>query len=199
LIAGFMVFIIFIAHHILIITIAVGTVEAAAGRVRDSLPNKQTAIDEEYSSGAITAEESIARKTVLLWKKFFYEEMEGDCKLISISEKCKLFIIALTILGGFLFFSAGGFVCLDGVSTDKHDIPGLFIGMVFFEEAITFTIGWGSGIPDSSAFGILLSTEQIIDAVTNYLPLIIANGVLSMLPALLISVAVGVLIKKDSL
>jgi len=186
LVAGFTLFLLFITVQLTVIPIAFGIVEKAAKRSRDTLPEKQTAIDAEYKSGAITEEESIVRKNVLLREVSFYDAMDTDCGFISISEDCRLVIIAITVLGGLLFHSIAKFFTFNGFPGDKRDIPGVFIGMVSLEE----------GIPGGSAFGILLSAEKLIDAVKIYIPLVIGNGVLSMLPSLLIAIAVWRIVKK---
>ena len=187
LIIGSAIFIVITAVNIFVIT--KGTVrigEVAARFLLDTMHVKFMAIEAEYSSGAISKEEAALRKNVIQKESDFFGSLDGGCKFISGNEKCRLFITVITVLGGILIHSFAGFFFLDNFPDGKCDIPGVFIGTVFFKE----------GIPDSSAFGILLNSEQIIDALRIYVPLAIGSGILFMIPSFLLSLTVAIIVTK---
>ena len=186
-----------IGLEIFIILFGINIVVIAKGRTRvaevaclfllDAMQLKLTAIEAEYSSGAISEEEAALQKKAVQKESDFFGSLDGACKFISGNEKCKLFIAVIIILGGILIHSFAGFFFLDIFPDGKCDIPSFFIGTVFFQE----------GIPDSSALGILLNSELFIDAVRIYVPLAIGSGILFMIPSFLISLAVATVVKKE--
>ena len=186
-----------IGLEIFIILFGINIVVIAKGRTRvaevaclfllDAMQLKLTAIEAEYSSGAISEEEAALQRKALQKESDFFGSLNGACKFISGNEKCKLFIAVITILGGILIHSFAGFFFLDNFPDGKCDIPGVFIGTVFFKE----------GIPDSSALGILLNSEQLIETVKIYVPLVIGSGILFMIPAFLLSLAVTIIVTKE--
>ena len=188
LIIGSAIFIVITAINIFVIAKgAVRIAEVAAKYALDSMTVKFKSIETEYSYGAISKEEAALRKNVVQKESDFFGSLSGGCKFISGSEKCKLFIAVIIILGGILIHSFAGFFFLDNFPDGKCDIPGVFFGTVFFKDSI----------PDSSALGILLNSEQIKEAVRIYVPLAIGSGILFMIPSFLLSLAVVIIVTKE--
>ena len=188
LIIGSAIFIVITAIHILVIAKRAVRIEKFADRfLIDTMQVKLMAIETGYDSGAISEEEAALRKKAVQNERYFFDALNGGYKFISGSEKCRLFIAVIIILGGILIHSFAGFFFLDNFPNGKCDIPGVFIGTVFFKD----------GIPDSSALGILLNSELFIDAVRIYIPLAIGSGILFMIPSFLLSLAVGIIVTKE--
>jgi flagellar biosynthesis component FlhA len=189
-----------IGLEIFIILFGINIVVIAKGRTRvaevaclfllDAMQLKLTAIEAEYSSGAISEEEAALQRKAVQKESDFFGSLDGACKFISGNEKCKLFIAVIIILGGILIHSFAGFFFLDIFPDGKCDIPSFFIGTVFFQV-------FKDSIPDSCALGILLNSELFIDAVKIYVPLAIGSGILFMIPSFLISLAVAIIVKKE--
>jgi flagellar biosynthesis protein FlhA len=103
LVVGFVIFIVIIAVQAVVITKgATRIAEVAARFTLDALPGKQMAIEAEYNSGAITEEESIARKNDLQREVDFYGAMDGSSKFISGNVKVGILITVVNILGGII-------------------------------------------------------------------------------------------------
>ncbi|MDR1930621.1 MAG: flagellar biosynthesis protein FlhA [Treponema sp.] len=103
LVVGFVIFIVIIAVQAMVITKgATRIAEVAARFTLDALPGKQMAIEAEYNSGAITEEESIARKNDHQREVDFYGAMDGSSKFISGNVKVGILITAVNILGGII-------------------------------------------------------------------------------------------------
>ncbi|MDR2471256.1 MAG: flagellar biosynthesis protein FlhA [Treponema sp.] len=103
LVVGFVIFIVIIAVQAVVITKgATRIAEVAARFTLDALPGKQMAIEAEYNSGAISEEESIARKNGLQREVDFYGAMDGSSKFISGNVKVGILITAVNILGGII-------------------------------------------------------------------------------------------------
>jgi flagellar biosynthesis protein FlhA len=103
LVVGFVIFIVIIAVQAVVITKgATRIAEVAARFTLDALPGKQMAIEAEYNSGAITEEESIARKNGLQREVDFYGAMDGASKFISGNVKVGILITVVNILGGII-------------------------------------------------------------------------------------------------
>jgi len=103
LVVGFIIFIVIIIVQALVITKgATRIAEVAARFTLDALPGKQMSIEAEYNSGAITEEESIARKNGLQREVDFYGAMDGSSKFISGNVKVGIVITAVNILGGII-------------------------------------------------------------------------------------------------
>jgi flagellar biosynthesis protein FlhA len=103
LVVGFIIFIVIIAVQAVVITKgATRIAEVAARFALDSLPGKQMAIEAEYNSGAITEEESIARKNDLQREVDFYGAMDGSSKFVSGNVKIGILITVVNILGGII-------------------------------------------------------------------------------------------------
>jgi flagellar biosynthesis protein FlhA len=103
MVIGLIIFIIIIAVQFVVITKgATRVAEVAARFTLDSLPVKQMAIEQEYSSGAITEEESRQRKRDLQKESDFYGSMDGASKFISGNVKVGIFITLINMVGGFI-------------------------------------------------------------------------------------------------
>ncbi|MDR0689741.1 MAG: flagellar biosynthesis protein FlhA [Spirochaetaceae bacterium] len=103
LVVGFIIFIVIIAVQAVVITKGSTRIaEVAARFALDAMPGKQMAIEAEYNSGAITEEESIARKNDLQREVDFYGAMDGSSKFVSGNVKVGILITAVNILGGII-------------------------------------------------------------------------------------------------
>jgi flagellar biosynthesis protein FlhA len=103
LVVGFIIFIVIIAVQAVVITKgATRIAEVAARFALDAMPGKQMAIEAEYNSGAITEEESIARKNDLQREVDFYGAMDGSSKFVSGNVKVGILITAVNVLGGII-------------------------------------------------------------------------------------------------
>ncbi len=101
LVIGFIIFIILVAVQFMVITKGATRVSEVAARFAlDALPAKQMAIDSEYSSGAITEEETRRRKKHLDATVQFYGSMDGSTKFISGTVKVSIVITLVNIVGG---------------------------------------------------------------------------------------------------
>jgi flagellar biosynthesis protein FlhA len=103
LVVGLIIFIVIIAVQVVVITKgSVRIAEVAARFALDMLPGKQMAIEAEYNSGAITEEESLARKNEMTQEANFYGAMDGASKFISGNVKVGIFITVVNIVGGII-------------------------------------------------------------------------------------------------
>ncbi|MFP4565436.1 MAG: flagellar biosynthesis protein FlhA [Spirochaetaceae bacterium] len=101
LVIGLIIFIIIIAVQFIVITKgATRVAEVAARFTLDALPGKQMAIEQEYSSGAITEEESTRRKLDLEREVDFYGAMDGASKFVQGNVRVGLLITVVNIIGG---------------------------------------------------------------------------------------------------
>ncbi|MDR2792546.1 MAG: flagellar biosynthesis protein FlhA [Treponema sp.] len=147
LVVGSIIFVIIIVVQVVVITKgATRTSEVAARFTLDAMPNKYMAIDSEYSSGAITEDESRSRKAEVQQEADYYGSMDGASKFISGYVKAGIFITAVNVVGGII------------VGTVMHDES---IGSAV-NNYIRFTIGDGllSQFPSllvSTAVGIVVS------------------------------------------
>jgi flagellar biosynthesis protein FlhA len=100
---GFIIFIVIIAVQAVVITKGATRVSEVAARFTlDSMQVKMMAVETEYSSGAITEEESQRRKTEIRQESDFYGSMDGASKFISGNVKVGIFITVVNILGGII-------------------------------------------------------------------------------------------------
>ncbi len=107
LVIGFIIFIILVAVQFMVITKGATRVSEVAARFAlDGLPAKQMAIDSEYSSGAITEEETRKRKKHLDDTVQFYGSMDGATKFISGTVKVSIVITLVNIVGGLIVGTA---------------------------------------------------------------------------------------------
>jgi flagellar biosynthesis protein FlhA len=103
LVVGFVIFIVIIAVQAMVITKGATRISEVAARFTlDALPGKQMAIEAEFNAGAITEEESIAKKAELQKEVNFYGAMDGSSKFISNNVKVGILITAVNILGGII-------------------------------------------------------------------------------------------------
>jgi flagellar biosynthesis protein FlhA len=103
LVIGLLIFIIFIAVQVMVITKgATRITEVQARFVLDAMPNKMMAIDAEFNSGAITEEVATLRKAELQKEIDFYSRMDGATKFISGSVKFGILVTAINLVGGII-------------------------------------------------------------------------------------------------
>ncbi len=147
---GLIIFILIIAVQFVVITKGAARVaEVAARFTLEALPGRQMAIDSEYGSGLIGAEEAAAGKAELRRQSDFYGAMDGACKFVSGNVRVGILITAVNIAGGLI------------VGTMIHGEP------------------WRV-------------------AVETYVALTIGDGLVTQLPALLISTATGVIVTRSA-
>jgi flagellar biosynthesis protein FlhA len=133
------------------IVITKGTTRIAKAAARfylDILPEKQKAIEAEYSSGSITEEDARRRKDLLQKESGFYSNMDGATAFISGNVKAGIFITAVNLFGG------------------------IFTGTRFHGEALN-------------------------EAVRTYISFSIGDGVLFLLPTLLVSISAGIIVRHS--
>jgi flagellar biosynthesis protein FlhA len=106
LVVGCIIFIIIIAVQVVVITKgATRITEVAARFTLDGMPQKQMAVDTEYSSGAITLEEATRRKEEVQRESDFYGAMDGASKFVSGNVKVGILITVVNVLGGIIIGS----------------------------------------------------------------------------------------------
>jgi flagellar biosynthesis protein FlhA len=150
-IVGFVIFIIIMAVQFIVITRGATRISEVAARFKlDEFPNKNMALESDFSSGNITHEERSRRQTKLQQESEFYSSMDGASKFVQ------------------------GNVIVSLIITVVNFVGGLIIGMV--------TRG-----------------EGFQDAIRNYALFTIGDGLVSQVPALLISTATGIIITRSSL
>jgi len=104
LVIGFVIFIILIAVQAFVITKGSTRVaEVAARFTLDAMPTKNMAIEAEYNAGAITEEESRARKAEVQKEADFYGAMDGASKFVSGNVKIGIFITVINLVAGLIF------------------------------------------------------------------------------------------------
>jgi flagellar biosynthesis protein FlhA len=150
LVVGTIVFIILLAVQFLVITKgATRVAEVAARFTLDGLPAKQMTIDNSFSSGSISEEEALKRKSELQQEVDFFGSMDGASKFVQGNVQVGLLITLVNAVAGFI------------------------VGMIFHHL-------------DAST------------AATQYVSLTIGDGLVSQIPAFLISTATGLLVTRSS-
>ncbi|GAB6392391.1 MAG: flagellar biosynthesis protein FlhA [Treponematales bacterium] len=103
LVVGFIIFLmIFIVQAVVITKGSTRISEVAARFTLDAMPQKQMAIDTEYSSGAITQEEASRRKEEVQQESNFYGAMDGASKFVSGNVTFGIVSTVINILGGII-------------------------------------------------------------------------------------------------
>jgi len=150
LVVGVIIFVILLAVQFLVITKgATRVAEVAARFTLDGLPAKQMTIDNSFSSGSITEEEALKRKSELQQEVDFFGAMDGASKFVQGNVQVGLLITLVNIIAGF-------------------------------------------------AVGMAIRGEDFNTALQTYISLTIGDGLVSQIPALLISVSTGLLVTRSS-
>ncbi|MDR3302563.1 MAG: flagellar biosynthesis protein FlhA, partial [Spirochaetaceae bacterium] len=103
LVVGFVIFIVIIAVQVVVITKGSTRIaEVAARFTLDAMPQKQMAIEAEFNSGAINADEMKRRKEEIEREKNFYGAMDGASKFISGNVKIGIFITVVNVVAGII-------------------------------------------------------------------------------------------------
>ena len=103
LVIGIIIFVILIAVQLVVITRgATRSAEVAARFTLDSMVQKNLSIDSQVSSGAITAEEGMRRRSALRQEVDFYSAMDGASKFVSGNVKVGILITLVNIFGGLI-------------------------------------------------------------------------------------------------
>ncbi|MEI8094039.1 MAG: flagellar biosynthesis protein FlhA [Spirochaetales bacterium] len=101
LVIGIVIFIILVAVQFLVITKgATRVAEVAARFTLDGLPAKQMTIDNSFSSGSITEEEALKRKSELQQEVDFFGAMDGASKFVQGNVQIGLLITFVNIIAG---------------------------------------------------------------------------------------------------
>ena len=96
-------FLLLVAIHTIVFVKGCTRVSEVAVRFTlDSMQVKMMAAETEYSSGSISEEEADALKFEIRKESDFYGALDGVSKFISGNEKIRIFIIAVTVIGGIL-------------------------------------------------------------------------------------------------
>lgn len=121
IIIGVVIFITIITVQMMVITKGSTRVaEVAARFTLDAMPNKQMALDQEFSSGVLTEEQYKQKKRDLERTNEFFGAMDGSTKFVSGNVKFGIVMTVINIIGGLL------------VGSLKYNMP---IG----ESVMTFT------------------------------------------------------------
>jgi flagellar biosynthesis protein FlhA len=103
LVIGLVIFIILIAVQFLVITKgATRVAEVAARFTLDGLPAKQMTIDNSFSSGSITEEEALRRKSELQQEVDFFGAMDGASKFVQGNVQIGLLITFVNAIAGLI-------------------------------------------------------------------------------------------------
>jgi len=150
LVVGVIIFVILLAVQFMVITKgATRVAEVAARFTLDGLPAKQMTIDNSFSSGSITEDEAMKRKSELQQEVDFFGAMDGASKFVQGSVQVGLLITLINVIAGF-------------------------------------------------AVGMAIRGEDFNTALQTYISLTIGDGLVSQIPALLISVSTGLLVTRSS-
>ena len=148
IVVGFIIFLIIVLVNFLVITKGAERVSEVSARFKlDAMPGKQMAIDADLSSGLITEEVALTRRSDIQREAEFYGAMDGATKFVKGDAIASIVITLINFLGGTI------------------------IGMV-------------QGGQD---FGTVLTTYTIAT---------VGEGLVSQLPALLISTATGMIVTR---
>ncbi len=102
-IVGFIVFLIITIVQFLVITKGSERVSEVAARFTlDAMPGKQMAIDADLSSGLITEQEAIERRTKIQREADFYGAMDGASKFVKGDAIAGIIIMFINVIGGFI-------------------------------------------------------------------------------------------------
>jgi len=168
IVIGFIIFIIIIAVQVIVITKGATRVSEVAARFTlDSMTVRMMAVETEYSSGAITEEESQIRKAQIQKEADFYGSMDGASKFISGNVKVGVFIIIVEMIGGFIIGSA-----MYGESNVISTYIGLAIGdgLVTQLPALLISTAMGIVVTRAAATGVL--SQQVVDQIFGRDPLV---------------------------
>jgi len=144
------IFIIIILTGVLIIKRCTYIYKKTACYEKKILLEKLTAIDAEYNSGTINEIKVFTRKNEACKENDFFCSLVEAAKFISIYEKIRIIIIAVS----------------------------LFIVIL------------------CAIIAYFLESESIIETVNIYFPLIIGNGILCLIPSIILSVSMGIIIMR---
>lgn len=148
IVVGFIIFLIIVLVNFLVITKGAERVSEVSARFKlDAMPGKQMAIDADLSSGLISEEVALTRRSDIQREAEFYGAMDGATKFVKGDAIASIVITLINFLGGTV------------------------IGMV-------------QGGQD---FGTVLTTYTIAT---------VGEGLVSQLPALLISTATGMIVTR---
>ncbi|WP_101696812.1 flagellar biosynthesis protein FlhA [Clostridium minihomine] len=148
IVVGFIIFLIIVLVNFLVITKGAERVSEVSARFKlDAMPGKQMAIDADLSSGLITEEVALTRRSDIQREAEFYGAMDGATKFVKGDAIASIVITLINFLGGTI------------------------IGMV-------------QGGQDFSS------------VLTTYTIATVGEGLVSQLPALLISTATGMIVTR---
>lgn len=150
IVVGAVVFLIFVIIQFVVITKGATRISEVTARFTlDALPGRQSAIDFDLNSGAITEEEAKAARAELGEQSDFFGAMDGASKFVRGDAIAGLAIVAVNLIGG---------LCI----------------------------------------GVLQRHMSVGEAAQLYCRLTIGDGLVSQVPAFLISIATGLLVARTS-
>jgi flagellar biosynthesis protein FlhA len=159
LVVGFIIFIVIIAVQVVVITKGATRVSEVAARFAlDGMPGKQMAIEAEFNAGAITEEESTARKKELQQEADFYGSMDGASKFISGNVKVGIFITVVNILGGIII---GAAIHQEPLSAAVGNYISFSIGDGLLSQFPGLLVSTAMGIVVTRAASPGILTEQV--------------------------------------
>ncbi|MGL4982798.1 MAG: flagellar biosynthesis protein FlhA [Treponemataceae bacterium] len=144
LLIGFVIFIILIAVQAFVITKGSTRIaEVAARFTLDAMPMKQSAIEVEYSSGAITQEEAFKRKMDVQKESDFYAAMDGASKFVSGNVKIGIFITIVNLIVGLIF---GMLLRGENFGSAIGTYAGLTIGDGLLSQLPSLLVSFAAGL-----------------------------------------------------
>ncbi len=150
LVVGAVVFLIFIIVQFIVITKGATRISEVSARFAlDALPGRQTAIDFDLNSGAISASEARRQRAELSEQADFFGSMDGASKFVRGDAIASLVIVFVNVIGGLII-------------------------------------------------GVAQQGVSLVESLELYAKLTIGDGLASQTPALLISLASGLLVARTS-
>ncbi|MCL2230842.1 MAG: flagellar biosynthesis protein FlhA [Treponema sp.] len=163
LVIGFIIFIIIIAVQLIVITKGATRVSEVAARFTlDGMQVKMMAVENEFSSGAITEEEARIQKKQIQKDADFYGSMDGASKFISGNVKVGVFIIVVEMLGGFII---GSTIHNESNVVSTYIRLAVGDGLVTQLPALLISTAMGIVVTRAASTGVLVDqvTEQILE------------------------------------
>jgi len=160
---GLILFIVIIAVQAVVITKGATRVSEVAARFTlDSMPTKMMGVEAEYSSGAITEEESKRRKAEIQRESDFYGSMDGASKFISGNVKVGILITVINILGGIII---GAAIHGEPIGTAVNNYIRFAIGDGLLSQIPAFFISTAMGIVVTRAAATGNLSEQVLEQI----------------------------------
>ncbi len=181
---GVIIFLIIIIIQFVVITNGSGRVSEVSARFTlDAMPGKQMSIDADLNAGMIDEKTARKRRRELQQEADFYGSMDGASKFVKGDAIAGIIITAINIFAGIII----------GVA---------MLGMDFGQAAQTFVrliagiIITAINIFAGIIIGVAMLGMDFGQAAQTFVRLTIGDGLVSQIPALLISTAAGILVTR---